>query len=551
MPFDRADELAPAIYDLALAWHLGTSTTCNTGFVQASGEWTNPVQGTVSSPYGMRLHPVTGVYKLHDGVDASAAAGTPVYTASGGVVTAGPSSWAGPDLVEIDHGGGVRTSYGHMSAASVKTGDVVQPGMQVGAVGTAGLSTGNHLHFSVWVNDETVDPVPFLAERGVRFGTGPVGSGSGTAVPVPAGSPTGIGGEVRLTQANLYFGLSPAAYARDLRKVVADRPDFVTLNEAYRRPDAQITPKGYQSFRASAPFDARETPVLWRDDKWTRVTAGTQLMHSRRVKWGTRYANWVTLKSGDQVVSVVSVHASPGGKGRHGLFKEYIGSLNKLVNRLRANGPVLVGGDLNVHYPSSKYLDKWLRASETVSSFGVLPEPAGGRATGDRGGVIDYLLASGATFLNPETSDLESDHRRLSAELTLDAESQPPTAGPFTGTSTSGETITLDADQVAYASGILTKGTELGVPDPGLIVALMTVAVESKFQMHASDVYPETLDLPHDAVGSNHDSVGLFQQRPQAGWGAPEELMEVDYSASAFFGGTDGPNGGSPRGLLD
>lgn len=78
----------------------------------------------------------------------------------------------------------------------------------------------------------------------------------------------------------------------------------------------------------------------------------------------------------------------------------------------------------------------------------------------------------------------------------------------------------------------------------------MTALQESKLRMLANSSVPESLELPNEGYGSDHDSVNMFQQRP-GGWGSVAELMDPDYAVRAFFGGPKGPNGGSPRGLLD
>ncbi len=113
-----------------------------------------------------------------------------------------------------------------------------------------------------------------------------------------------------------------------------------------------------------------------------------------------------------------------------------------------------------------------------------------------------------------------------------------------------GGTITLNEKQVAIATRIITVGRNLGVSDKGLKIALMTALQESVLRMYANSSVPESLSYPHDAVGSDHDSVNPFQQRV-SGWGTVAELMDLDYSIKAFFGGPNGPNAGSPRGLLD
>lgn len=110
--------------------------------------------------------------------------------------------------------------------------------------------------------------------------------------------------------------------------------------------------------------------------------------------------------------------------------------------------------------------------------------------------------------------------------------------------------ITLNEKQIAIATRIITVGRDLGVSDKGLKIALMTGLQESVLRMYANSSVPESLNYPHDAVGSDHDSVNPFQQRV-SGWGTVAKLMNLDYSIKAFFGGPTGPNGGSPRGLLD
>lgn len=111
-------------------------------------------------------------------------------------------------------------------------------------------------------------------------------------------------------------------------------------------------------------------------------------------------------------------------------------------------------------------------------------------------------------------------------------------------------TTTLNAQQIANAQAIINRASQRGIVPQGIKIALMTALQESKLQMYANSSVPESMEYPHEAVGSDHDSVGLFQQRPP-GWGSVRELMTIDYSVDAFFGGPEGPNGGSPRGLLD
>lgn len=114
-----------------------------------------------------------------------------------------------------------------------------------------------------------------------------------------------------------------------------------------------------------------------------------------------------------------------------------------------------------------------------------------------------------------------------------------------------GVTVFLDTTQLTNAARIIATGRENGVPPLGLKVAVMTALQESGLRMLANDSVPESLEYPNDGTGSDHDSVNFFQQRPSSGWGSVKQLMDPAYAARAFFGGKDGPNKGSPKGLLD
>lgn len=109
----------------------------------------------------------------------------------------------------------------------------------------------------------------------------------------------------------------------------------------------------------------------------------------------------------------------------------------------------------------------------------------------------------------------------------------------------------LSESQTAVAKSYIAVGRARSVPDSGIVIALMMALQESGLQMLANPSVPESLQLPHDGVGSDHDSIGSAQQRPSSGWGSVEELMQPAYNAEAFYGGPQGPNHGSPPGLLD
>lgn len=122
----------------------------------------------------------------------------------------------------------------------------------------------------------------------------------------------------------------------------------------------------------------------------------------------------------------------------------------------------------------------------------------------------------------------------------------------LTVTTADGQQIALNRDQLTHAATIIETGSGIdGVGRDGIQIALMAALTESSLRMLANSTVPGSEDRPHDGTGSDHDSLGLFQMRPGSGWGTVAELMDAQYQSQAFFGGPDGPNGGSPRGLLD
>ncbi|MQA27314.1 MAG: peptidoglycan DD-metalloendopeptidase family protein [Micromonosporaceae bacterium] len=124
--------------------------------------WVLPVKKyNLTSLYGARWG------TTHRGIDLAGPYGTPVHAAhEGTVVRAG---WYGGYgyAVDIDHGGGVVTRYGHNSAVTVSVGQYVRAGQQIAKMGSTGYSTGNHSHFEVRIGDEAINPIPYLLQRGV------------------------------------------------------------------------------------------------------------------------------------------------------------------------------------------------------------------------------------------------------------------------------------------------------------------------------------------------------------------------------------------------
>jgi cell division septation protein DedD len=138
--------------------------------VVASSDLPRPAQGQLyapletlvpTSPFGYRINPLTGQPgEFHWGQDFAAADGTRIYSADAGVVrAAGWHPWGGGNRVEVDHGNGLVTTYNHMKAAAVKTGDSVESGQVVGVVGQTGSATGPHLHFETILNGHYEDPM--------------------------------------------------------------------------------------------------------------------------------------------------------------------------------------------------------------------------------------------------------------------------------------------------------------------------------------------------------------------------------------------------------
>ena len=124
-----------------------------------------PVKTNVefTSGFGVRSDPFHAGAAMHPGIDLAGQYGTPIYaTADGTVIRAGWNNGGYGNLVEIDHGRGITTRYGHMSAILVSVGQHVTRGEQVGRMGSTGRSTGNHLHYEVRIDGRAVNPIPFM-----------------------------------------------------------------------------------------------------------------------------------------------------------------------------------------------------------------------------------------------------------------------------------------------------------------------------------------------------------------------------------------------------
>lgn len=121
-----------------------------------------PVAGPITSPFGMRMHPVYGRPVFNAGIDIAAALGTTVSAAAAGRVIVASYQGECGNMIAIDHGGGMSTVYCHLSQMFVGVGQDVEGGQAIGAVGMSGDATGPHLHFEVMENAHPVDPISFL-----------------------------------------------------------------------------------------------------------------------------------------------------------------------------------------------------------------------------------------------------------------------------------------------------------------------------------------------------------------------------------------------------
>ncbi|WP_412971381.1 M23 family metallopeptidase [Glaciecola sp. MF2-115] len=119
-------------------------------------------KGWLSSYYGVRKDPFTGRPSMHKGIDFAGKEGEEVIATGAGVVTWSGDRYGYGKLVEIDHGNGLRTRYGHNAELTVTVGDVVTKGQSIALVGNTGRSTGAHVHYEVLKSGQQVDPLPFI-----------------------------------------------------------------------------------------------------------------------------------------------------------------------------------------------------------------------------------------------------------------------------------------------------------------------------------------------------------------------------------------------------
>lgn len=136
----------------------------NAEYVGGTFVWPVPGYMRISSPFGMRTHPITGVYKLHTGTDISAPFGATFVAANSGIVTKASYNAAYGNMVILDHGGGISTLYAHGSEILVEVGQTISQGTPVLKVGSTGYSTGPHAHFEIRIDGEYVNPLDYLQQ---------------------------------------------------------------------------------------------------------------------------------------------------------------------------------------------------------------------------------------------------------------------------------------------------------------------------------------------------------------------------------------------------
>lgn len=166
-PLVTGTEASKSDFDQRSAFLTGRLSAIETQFekreeVTSSTPTVAPVRGLLNSGFGARRDPITGAGAFHPGLDISTRRREPVLATATGIIV--KSGWAGDygNAVEIDHGRGYRTVYGHLEAVLVHEGQKVRRGDRVGLVGSTGRSTGPHLHYEVRQGDRLLNPLEFI-----------------------------------------------------------------------------------------------------------------------------------------------------------------------------------------------------------------------------------------------------------------------------------------------------------------------------------------------------------------------------------------------------
>jgi len=158
------EDLARALPPRAEPCIARTAQAAMLGETYALG-WPLPETVRITSPFGVREHPILGGWRLHAGIDLGTAIGTPVHAVGAGVVRRASSDGVNGRILVLDHGRGVVTTYCHNEALLVRNGQRVEKGQIIARTGSSGRSTGPHLHYQIDLAGEPVDPLRFRAQR--------------------------------------------------------------------------------------------------------------------------------------------------------------------------------------------------------------------------------------------------------------------------------------------------------------------------------------------------------------------------------------------------
>ena len=172
----RIEQYQKEIADIETEIRLLALANVSEQYVGGTMAWPVPGYTRITSQFGMRTHPITGVYKLHTGVDIGAPQGATFIAANDGLVTYAGWNNAYGNMVIIDHGGGITTLYAHGSEILVKAGDTIYQGTPVLKVGSTGYSTGPHAHFEVRINGEYVQPLDYITSYSAETQTQETGT---------------------------------------------------------------------------------------------------------------------------------------------------------------------------------------------------------------------------------------------------------------------------------------------------------------------------------------------------------------------------------------
>ncbi|MBD2074981.1 SpoIID/LytB domain-containing protein [Phormidium sp. FACHB-592] len=316
-----------------------------------------PTSVPITSGFGWRTHPITGRRRFHAGVDLGAAAGTPVLSALGGqVVSAAYDGGYGLRILVQSQWGGrsLQTLYAHLSAVTVRTGQMVQPGQVIGRVGSTGMSTGPHLHFELrefidgrW---ETVDSQPLLTAA-TQAAKAPAQSWQQNgSVPLVMSQPTsGVTMRVALVQDVIALQLASSTPAWILDSSQRPLGMVPAMESLITSPNS----KGIQlgSVQLPSTFLIRPSAggAIAVGGKWYR---GTLMVTAQ--PGGLTVVNWVALEQ--YLISVVGAEASPSW-GMEALKAQAIAARSYALNHHISPAHSLYDLDSSTRYQSYRGID--------------------------------------------------------------------------------------------------------------------------------------------------------------------------------------------------